>query len=112
MKGTTKDIWVSMKKKYKGFARVKCAHFQALRKDFESLHMKNEESFTDYFARTMRIASKMCIHKDKLGDISIVEEILRSVSSKFDYIVCSIVELHDIDELSIGKCQRSLSVHK
>ena len=36
-KETSKDIWDSMKKKYQGTARVKCAQLQDLRRDFETL---------------------------------------------------------------------------
>jgi len=36
-KDTTKNIWDSLKQKYQGSSRVKCAHLQALRKEFEIL---------------------------------------------------------------------------
>jgi hypothetical protein len=49
-KDTTKDIWDSMKQKFQGSSRVKCAYLQALRKEFEVLHMKPEESVNEYFA--------------------------------------------------------------
>ena len=39
-KDTTKNIWDSMKQKYQGSTQVKRAHLQALRKEFEMLHMK------------------------------------------------------------------------
>lgn len=39
-KDTAKDIWDSMKHKYQGTTRVKRAQLQALRKEFEILHMK------------------------------------------------------------------------
>ena len=58
-KDTSKHIWDSMNKKYQGSARVKRAQLQALRRDFETLQMKNGESVTEYFARTMGIANKM-----------------------------------------------------
>ena len=43
-KETSKDIWDSMKKKYEGSTRVKRAQLQALRRDFETLQMKDGES--------------------------------------------------------------------
>jgi hypothetical protein len=60
-KDTAKDIWDSMKK-YQGTARVKRAQLQALRKEFEILHMKEGELVNDYFARTLSIANKIRIH--------------------------------------------------
>jgi hypothetical protein len=58
-KETSKQIWDSMKKKYQGSTKVKRAQLQALRKEFETLHMKIRESVNDYFSRTLAIANKM-----------------------------------------------------
>lgn len=111
-KDTAKDIWDSMKKKYQGSAQVKRAQLQALRKEFEILHMKEGESVNDYFSRTLSIANKMRINGDKLDDVAVIEKILRSMTRKFDYVVCSIEELNDIDSLSIDELQSSLLVHE
>lgn len=48
-KDTAKGIWDSLKQKYQGNVRVKRAQLQALRKDFEILHMKEGESVNDFF---------------------------------------------------------------
>jgi len=65
-KDTNKDIWDFLKKKYQGTSRVKRAQLQTLRKEFEILHMKFEETVDDYFARTLSIANRMRIHGEKL----------------------------------------------
>ncbi|KAK9941415.1 hypothetical protein M0R45_018018 [Rubus argutus] len=111
-KNTSKQIWDSMKKKYKGSAKVKRSQLQALRRDFEILQMKQGESVIDYFSKTMAIANKMRLHGDTMTDVTIVEKILRSMTSKFDYVVCSIEESNDIDQMSIDELQSSLLVHE
>ena len=111
-KETSKDIWDSMKKKYQGTARVKRAQLQALRRDFETLQMKEGESVMSYCARTMEISNKMRFHGEKMNDVTIVEKILRSLTPKYDYVVCSIEESKDIDELSLDELQSSLLVHE
>ena len=111
-KETSKDIWDSMKKKYEGSARVKRAQLQALRRDFETLQMKDEESVSSYFARTMEVCNKMRFHGEKMVDVTIVEKILRSLTPKFDYVVCSIEESKDIDKLLLDELQSSLLVHE
>ncbi|XP_068319497.1 uncharacterized protein [Pyrus communis] len=111
-KDTAKDIWDSLKQKYQGTARVKRAQLQALRKEFEVLHMKNGEIVNDYFGRTLAIANKMRTHGEKMDDVVIIEKILRSMISKFDYVVCSIEESNDLDTLSIDELQSSLLVHE
>lgn len=100
-KESSKQIWDSMKKKYEGTAKAKRAQLQAFRSDFETLHMKSGESMSDYFSRTMAIANKMRIHGDKMADVTIIEKILRSMTAKFNYVVCSIEESKDTDSMSI-----------
>ncbi|KAK3011952.1 hypothetical protein RJ639_012534 [Escallonia herrerae] len=102
-KETSKDIWDSMKKKYQGSSRVKCAQLQALRRDFEVLQMKDGESVTSYCARTMEISNNMRFHGEKMEDVTIVEKILRSLTTKFNYVVYSIEESKDIDALSLDE---------
>ncbi|KAK4484803.1 hypothetical protein RD792_007398 [Penstemon davidsonii] len=111
-KDTSKEIWDSMKKKYQGSARTKRQQLQALRSEFEMLRMKSGEPVAEYFSRTMAIVNKMRIHGDKMEDVTIVEKILRSMTPKFNFVVCSIEESKDIDALSIDELQGSLLVHE
>ncbi|XP_062014079.1 uncharacterized protein LOC133730517 [Rosa rugosa] len=60
----------------------------------------------------MTVANKMRVYGVEMKDVTIVENILRSLTDKFNYIVCSIKESKDIDKLSIDELQSSLIVHK
>ncbi|XP_027771419.1 uncharacterized protein LOC114076505 [Solanum pennellii] len=101
-----------MKKKYQGNVKAKRVQLQGLRTEFETLRMKSGEAVADFFSRTMAIASKMRIHGEQMKDVTIVEKILRSMTPKFNFVVCSIEESKDIDELSIDELQSSLLVHE
>ncbi|XP_049361013.1 uncharacterized protein LOC125825744 [Solanum verrucosum] len=109
---TSKRILDSMKKKYQGTTKAKRALLQTLRADFETLQMKMGESISNYFSRTMAIANKMWIHGEKMEDVTIIEKILRSMTSKFNYVVCSIEESKDTTKLSIDELQSSLLIHE
>ncbi|RVW91533.1 hypothetical protein CK203_046194 [Vitis vinifera] len=111
-KKTTKDIWDSMKQKFQGTTRVKRGNLQALRKEFKILHMKSGETVNEYFSRTLTIANKMKFNGEDKGNTVVVEKILRSMTSKFDYVVCSIEESKDLDTLTIDELQSSLLVHE
>ncbi|XP_057977620.1 uncharacterized protein LOC131164449 [Malania oleifera] len=74
--------------------------------------MKDGESVTNYCAKTMEISNKMQFHGEKMGDVTIVEKILRSLTPTFDYVVCSIEESKDIDAFSLDELQSSLLVHE
>lgn len=112
VKDTSKQIWDSMNKKYKGNARVKRSILQALRREFEILEMKSGENVTDYFSRVMTVANKMRSQGEDMRDVIIVERILRSLTDRFNFIVCSIEESKDTNNLSIDKLQSSLVVHE
>ena len=47
-----------------------------------------------------------------MDDVKIVEKILRTLTDKWNYIVCSIEEAKDIDQLSVDALQSSLLVHE
>lgn len=74
--------------------------------------MKEGESVDGYFARTLTIANKMKIHGENMQQVVIIEKILRSMTSKFDYVVCSIEESNNLDTLTIDELQSSLLVHE
>ncbi|XP_059654574.1 uncharacterized protein LOC132301327 [Cornus florida] len=107
-KETSKQIWDSMKKKYLGSVRAKRQQLQALHTEFEMFRMKSGESVVDYFSRMMAIVNKMRIHGDKMEDVTVIEKILRSLTPKFNYVVCSIEESKDLDDLSMDELQGSL----
>lgn len=72
--------------------------------------MKSGESDTYFFSRTMAIVNKLRIHKTEDG--TVIEKILRLMTLKFNYVICSIEESKDLDELSIVELQGSLLVHE
>ena len=74
--------------------------------------MKFGESVTDYFSRMMTIVNKIWIHGDKTEDTIVVEKILRSLTTKFNFVACVIEEAHDIEELSLDELQSSLLVQE
>ena len=90
VKKTSKQILDSMTKKFEGSVRVKRSHLQALRKEFEILEMKTGEGVFEYFSRVLSVANKMRTYGEQMQDVKVVEKILRSLSGKFNYVVCSI----------------------
>lgn len=47
-----------------------------------------------------------------MNDVKIMEKILRSLTDKFNYIVCWIEESKDIDALTVDELQSSLIAHE
>jgi hypothetical protein len=65
--------------------------------------MKENKGVDEYFARTLTIANKIKIHGEKMDQVVIIENILRSMTLKFDYVVCSVEESNNLDTLTIDE---------
>jgi type I site-specific restriction endonuclease len=111
-KSSSKAIWDSMARKYQGSTKVKRAQLQALRGEFEMLRMKEEDTVNDYFAKVLATVNKMKIQGESIEERIVVEKILRSMGTKFNYVVCAIEESNNTETLSIDELQGSLLVHE
>lgn len=107
-----KHIWDLMKLKYQGLTRVKQAQLQSLQRDFEIFHMSEGKGIDTYFACTIIIANKMKTHGERMNEIITNKKILRSMTSKYDTVVCSIKESKNLDTLTIYELQSNLIVHE
>ncbi|MCI40445.1 retrovirus-related Pol polyprotein from transposon TNT 1-94, partial [Trifolium medium] len=54
----------------------------------------------------------MTAHGERLEPVVIVEKVLRSMTPKFNYVVCSIEKSNDVTTLSIDELQSSLLFHE
>ncbi|KAL9462504.1 hypothetical protein AB3S75_000499 [Citrus x aurantiifolia] len=60
----------------------------------------------------MATTNKMQIHGENMTSVTIIEKILLSMTPKFNYVVRSIKQLKDIEELSIDELHGSMLVYK
>jgi len=67
--------------------------------------MKEGEKVDEYFARTLTIANKMKVHGERMEQSVIIEKILRSMTLKFNYVVCSIKESNNLSIITINELQ-------
>lgn len=111
-KMTSKAIWDSMRQKYQGSTKVKRAQLQALRKEFEMLNMKEGEKVDSFLGRTLTVVNKMKMNGEAVQPSTVVSKILRSLTSKFNHVVCAIEESNDIDTMSIDELHGSLLVQE
>ncbi|XP_029130246.1 uncharacterized protein LOC114916860 [Cajanus cajan] len=101
-----------MQQKYQGSTRVKRAQLQTLQREFELLTMKDSEKVDCYIGRTLSVVNKMRANGESMDSNIVVSKILRSLTSKFNYVVCSIEEANDLSTLSLDELHGSLLVHE
>ncbi|XP_076945056.1 uncharacterized protein LOC143615961 [Bidens hawaiensis] len=95
-----KETWEILKMEFEGNSQVKAMKLQGLRRDFENLSMKEGEPIGDYFGRVMALVSQKRAFGETIGDQTVVEKILRSLTPKFDYVVPSIEVAYDLSTLT------------
>ncbi|GAA0163300.1 hypothetical protein LIER_19199 [Lithospermum erythrorhizon] len=111
-RSTAKIIWNSLKKKYGGNEKVKRALRNSLRREFEVMEQKKGETIDDYFERVTTVSNKLRSNNEDMPENKIVEKILRTLSKKFTYIVVSIEESTNIEEMTVDELQSSLHLHE
>ncbi|WJX93643.1 hypothetical protein P8452_75143 [Trifolium repens] len=99
-------------KSYGGDAKVKKVKLQALKRQYELLQMKSDESVADYFTRLVTLTNQMKNCGGNLDEQETVENILRTLTSKFEHIVVTIEETKDLSEIKIEDLQSTLEAHE
>ncbi|CAM8898880.1 unnamed protein product [Rhodiola kirilowii] len=74
--------------------------------------MKEGEKVDSYIAKTPTIVNKMKVNGETLDPSNVVSKVLRSLTPKFNYVVCSIDESNNLDTMTIYELHGSLLVQE
>ena len=108
----SREAWKTLKIAYQGMEKVKTTKLQFLRRDFESLCMKESDTIESFFTHVIGMVTKIRSHGEALEDKRIVEKFLRSLPSRFDVIVTTIEETKDLTKFSVDELHASLMTHE
>nr|GEU43593.1 retrovirus-related Pol polyprotein from transposon TNT 1-94 [Tanacetum cinerariifolium] len=109
---TSKSVWDSMKQRFARNEKVKTSTLQKLRRDFEVLEMKNNETILEYFGRVLTVSNQIRSNREMIEDVKIAEKILRTLTDKYMYVVVSIEESRNVAQMTIEELQSTLVVHE
>ena len=76
---TAKKAWDTLQSSYQGLYKEKNSKLHILRRDFESLSMKDTESVDSFFTRVVGLINQLKSHGENIEDQRVVEKNLRSL---------------------------------
>ncbi|GAA0151401.1 hypothetical protein LIER_10128 [Lithospermum erythrorhizon] len=74
--------------------------------------MKKGETIERYFGRVVMIANKLRSNGEEMSDSKINEKILRTLTDQFTYVVVSIEEAKDIENMTVDELRSTLVIHE
>ncbi|XP_062074885.1 uncharacterized protein LOC133778885 [Humulus lupulus] len=101
-----------LQEEFQGTVKVRIVKLQMLRRDFENLKMRDNETAKDYYSRIREIVNKMGAYGEIISDKKIVDKILISCTEKYDAIISVIEETKDLDTLSPTELMGSLEAYE
>ncbi|XP_039119351.1 uncharacterized protein LOC120255632 [Dioscorea cayenensis subsp. rotundata] len=94
-----------------GTSKVLSVRIQALRQDFETLQMGDDEGVQGYISRVITITNQIKALRHKLKEPEVVSKVLRSLAPKFDWVAIAIEESKEIAKLPLDNLCRTLQAH-
>ncbi|KAJ0508279.1 putative RNA-directed DNA polymerase [Helianthus annuus] len=109
---TAKQAWTVLQTEYQGDSKVKMVKLQGLRRDFETIQMKEGEAVADFLSNVMKIVNQKRAYGETVTDQKVVEKVLRSLPVRWDHVVTAIEESKDLSVLTFDQLMGSLQAHE
>ena len=101
-----------MENSYQGLDKVNTSKLQILRRDSESLSMKDTNSVDLFYTKFIGLINQLKYHGDNIEDTRVVEKFLRALPHKFESLVMTLEANEDMSTFTIDELQASLINHE
>nr|XP_025625990.1 uncharacterized protein LOC112718447 [Arachis hypogaea] len=105
---SAKEAWNTLKLSYKGVDKAQKVKLQSLRREYERYEISSSETVEQYFTHVTDLVNKMRVYGEDMPDSKVVEKILRTMPIKYDHVVTTILESHDMDTITIAELQGTM----
>ncbi|XP_070035223.1 uncharacterized protein [Nicotiana tomentosiformis] len=109
---TSKEAWEILQNSLYGVDKVRKVKLQTLRADFEVLKMKESKCISDYYSKVKVVVNQLRRYIEDIENVRVVEKIIRTLTPKFDFMVCVIEESKDLDSMMVEQLEGSLQAHE
>jgi hypothetical protein len=108
----SKEAWDILQMSYKGMDKVNSAKLQIVRRDFETMSMKDSDTVDSFYTHITGLINQINSHGETIEDRKVVEKVLRSLPPKFYTLVVTLEEGKDLSQFSLDELQASLINHE
>jgi hypothetical protein len=109
---SSKMAWDILETNYEDVSKVETVKLQNLRRDFENLKMKDNESVDTFMNQVMSVLNQLRQYGDDFENKIFIEKVLRSFPKKFEPVVVPIEEFKDLSLMQIDELTGSLVAHE
>ena len=109
---SAKEIWDKIILSYEGDSQVKRAKLQTLRIQYETLKMHSDESIASYFLHIDEVVNFMKNIGEEIKEVTLVQKVLRSLSTKFESKVSTVEEKQDLQNITMTQLHEILTAFK
>ena len=98
---TPKEAWDKLMEEFQGSARIRQMQILNLRREYESLRMKESELVNEFIDRLLKVVNQIRILGEELSDRRVVEKVLVCLPEKFEANISSLEEFKDLNQISL-----------
>ncbi|XP_022887542.1 uncharacterized protein LOC111403317 [Olea europaea var. sylvestris] len=105
---TAKEAWDKLQEEFRENARTRQMQVLNLRREYESLKMKEAETVKEFYDRLMKVVNKIRLLEDDLPDRIIVEKVLISLPEKFEAKISLLEYSRDLSTITLSELVNAL----
>lgn len=100
---STNEAWDTLATNYKGMDKVNIIKLQNTKRDFERLQMKETKDIDSFMNQVITIVNQLKFYGEEIKYQTMVEKVLKSLSTQFDVVVATIEEAKDLASITIDE---------
>ncbi|KAK5802499.1 uncharacterized protein LOC108455660 [Gossypium arboreum] len=105
---TPKQAWDKLKEEFQGTERTRQQQLLNLRRDFENLNMKEEETVKQYSDRIMAVVNSIRLLGEQFSEARIVEKVLSTLPERYEAKISSLEDLRNLATISLTELINAL----
>ncbi|KAG8480134.1 hypothetical protein CXB51_024924 [Gossypium anomalum] len=105
---TPKQAWDKLKEEVQGTERTRQQQLLNLRRDFENLKMKEEETVKQYSDRIMAVVNSIRLIGEQFDKVRIVEKVLSTLPERYEAKISSLEDSRDLARISLTELINAL----